>query len=295
LLGQRLLAKLLAIHANYLFAQGRDQEMAAQAREAVALGTANGGFEGETFGTFVLGRVLQDLEEKREAGAMWQRTIQLIRLYQAEHPESELLHEAHWMAHNWLRGTALHFGDHTGSRTFMVQALQICQALGKRWGELYCLTRLAGIDFFLYDFAAAEAGFAAALDLARTLNYRWADRARDRRRLVARHPWRRRPGGGAQSLRAVQGAGEGLCARQPVAADPGAGGGARAGAIGSRGPPGSAARDRRGHPRAASARRATPPAMRSTCCYTSARICAASTSRGSVSGRPICAGWHPPR
>ena len=31
---------------------------------------------------------------------------------------------------------------------------------------------LAGIDFFLYDFAAAEAGFAAALDLARTLNYR---------------------------------------------------------------------------------------------------------------------------
>ena len=31
---------------------------------------------------------------------------------------------------------------------------------------------LAGIDFFLYDFAAAEAGFAAALDLARTLNCR---------------------------------------------------------------------------------------------------------------------------
>src|SRR5262249_12758323 len=81
LLGQRLLAKLLAIHANYLFAHGRDEEMAAQAREAVALGTECGGFEGEIFGTFVLGRVLQDLEQKREAEQMWQRTIQLVRRY----------------------------------------------------------------------------------------------------------------------------------------------------------------------------------------------------------------------
>jgi tetratricopeptide (TPR) repeat protein len=54
----------------------------------------------------------------------------------------------------------------------MVQALQICQSLGKQRGELYCLADLAGLDFYLYDFAAAEAGFEAALSLARTLNYR---------------------------------------------------------------------------------------------------------------------------
>ena len=144
--------------------------MAAEAREAVALGTACGGFEGETFGTFVLGRVLQDLEQKREAREMWQRTLQLIHLYQPAQPESELLHEVHWMAHFFLRGSALHFGDYHGSRTYMVQALQRCQMLGKRWGELYCLNALAGSDFFLYDVAAAEAGFEAALDLARTLN-----------------------------------------------------------------------------------------------------------------------------
>ena len=95
----------------------------------------SGGVEGETFGTFVLGRALQDLEQKREAGELWQRTIQLVRRYQPEHPESELLHEAHWMAHNFLRGSALHFGDYTGSRTYMVQALQICQTLGKRRGR----------------------------------------------------------------------------------------------------------------------------------------------------------------
>jgi tetratricopeptide (TPR) repeat protein len=68
------------------------------------------------------------------------------------------------MAHNGLRGTALHFGDYAGSRTHMVQALQICQTLGKRQGELLSLFRLAQTNFFLYDFAAAEAGFAAALE-----------------------------------------------------------------------------------------------------------------------------------
>ena len=49
------------------------------------------------------------------------------------------------------------------------------------------------------------------------------------------------------------------------------------------------ARSSRGSGRGASARRATPPATCSTCCCTWARICAVPTSRGSASGRPICA------
>jgi len=169
---QHLLAKLLALYANALFAQGRDQEMLVLAQDAVDLGVATGGFEGETFGTFVLGRVRQDLDQKAEARALWLHTITLARHYQQAHPENELLREAHWMAHNWLRGSALHFGDHQGSRNHMVQALQLCQAWGKRSGELFCLVALAGIDFLLYDFAAAAAGFTAALDLAQQLHYR---------------------------------------------------------------------------------------------------------------------------
>jgi len=172
LFARRLLAKLLALYANTLFAQGRDQEMLALAQEAIHLGAATGGFEGETFGTFVLGRVRQDLDQKAEARTLWLHTITLACRYQQAHPENELLREAHWMAHNWLRGSALHFGDHQGSRGHMVQALQLCRAWGKRSGELFCLVALAGIDFFLYDFAAAAAGFTAALDLAQQLHYR---------------------------------------------------------------------------------------------------------------------------
>ena len=175
LLGTRLLAKLLALHANYLFAQGRDEEMAAQAREAMQLGANSGGFEGEILGSYVLGRVLQDAHQKREAQALWEQTIQLVQRYQPQQPENELLHELHWMAHIMLRGSALHFGDYVGCRAHIVEALRICQTLGKQRGELTCLSCLGEINFFLYDFAAAEADFRAELALGRSLGYRLSE------------------------------------------------------------------------------------------------------------------------
>jgi WD40 repeat protein/predicted ATPase/DNA-binding SARP family transcriptional activator len=172
LLGTRLLAKLLALHANYLFAQGHDEEMAAQAREAMQLGAASGGFDGEILGRYVLGRVLQDAGQKREAQTLWEETLQLIQRYQPQQPENELLYELHWMAHIMLRGSALHFGDYAGCRAHIVEALRICQTLGKRRGELTCLSCLGEINFFLYDFAAAEADYWAELTLGCSLGYR---------------------------------------------------------------------------------------------------------------------------
>jgi hypothetical protein len=170
-LRHRLLAKLLAIHADLLFARGHDEEMAAQAQEAIDLGAASGGVEGEALGTFVLGRVAQDAEQRRKAGDLWRRAIQLVNAYLPTHPACELLHEVNWMAHNWLRGNALGFGDYANSRTYISQARQICRTLGKRRGELFCLVDMAQLDFLLFDVAAAEVDFTAALDLARTLNY----------------------------------------------------------------------------------------------------------------------------
>ena len=174
-MGTRLLAKLLALHANCLFAQGHDEEMAAQAREAMQLGAASGGFEGEILGTYVLGRVLQDAEQKREAQTLWEQALQLIGRHQPQQPENELLHELHWMAHIMLRGSALHFGDYAGCRAHIVEALRICQTLGKQRGELTCLSCLGEINFFLYDFAAAEADYQAELALGRSLGYRLSE------------------------------------------------------------------------------------------------------------------------
>ncbi|MEZ4862433.1 MAG: BTAD domain-containing putative transcriptional regulator [Caldilineaceae bacterium] len=172
LLRQRLLAKVLAIHASFLYVHGRNEEMAAQAREAIELGRASGEVAGETFGTFVLGRAAQEAGQLAEATALWQQTIKLVHRYQPTHPESDLLHDVHWMALNALRINAIRFGDYAGSRAYLMQALQVCQALGKRQGELLSLSRLAQTNFLLYDFTAAETGWNATLDLARRLGYR---------------------------------------------------------------------------------------------------------------------------
>ncbi|MCB0186713.1 MAG: hypothetical protein KDE31_20745, partial [Caldilineaceae bacterium] len=172
LLGTQLLAKVLALHANYLFAQGHDAAMAAEAREAIELGVASGGFEGEILGSYVLGRVLQDADQKREAQVLWKQTLQLIQRYQPQQPQNELLHEVQWMTHMMLRGSALHFGDYGGSRAYMVQALQLAQRLGKRRCELISLSFLGQTDVFLFDFVRAAPSLVAAIDLARALGYR---------------------------------------------------------------------------------------------------------------------------
>ena len=91
---QQMLSKLLAISANYLFAQGQNERMAAQAEEAIALGMASGSAVGETLGTFVLGRALQELGQRAASGAAWERTIQLAERYQNDSDEGELLCEA---------------------------------------------------------------------------------------------------------------------------------------------------------------------------------------------------------
>ncbi|MCX6047064.1 MAG: NB-ARC domain-containing protein [Chloroflexi bacterium] len=173
--GERVLGKLLALYANMLFAQGKDEEMAAQAREAIALGVASGGVEGETFGSFVLGRALQELDQVRAAGALWQKTIQLARTYQTDHPDRELLREAELLALHWLRGYALHFDDFAGGRAYLVEALQLCQALGKQQGELMCNVGLAWTNFRMGDYPAAEQGFRESLHLAGVLGYTFAE------------------------------------------------------------------------------------------------------------------------
>ena len=173
--GEQALSKLLAIHANYLFAQGQDETMAAEAREAVTLGETSAGVEGETFGAFVLGRVLQELNLRPESAAAWEKTIALARAYQPKRPDSELLYEAEWMALNWLRGYALHFNDFAKSRTYIDEALQLCQTLGKQRGELFCSADRAWLHFFRCDFAAASQGFSETLHLADALDYAWGE------------------------------------------------------------------------------------------------------------------------
>jgi predicted ATPase len=153
---QRGLSTLLAIDADLHWSHIPYEQLAALAREAISLGAASDGVEGETLGYFVLGRALQELGQRREAHAMWERTIQLARTYQQRDPESELLPKAEWMAYIWLFGSSLFFEDYAGGRACVVEALRICQSLGKLRGEMFCLNSLATADFYMGDHAAAR-------------------------------------------------------------------------------------------------------------------------------------------
>jgi predicted ATPase/DNA-binding SARP family transcriptional activator len=172
---QRGLSTLLAIHANHLFSNVPYDEMAAEAREAIRLGAASQGLEGETLGHYVLGRAQQELGQQREARVMWERTIQLARTYQPLDPESELLHEAEWLANIWLFGSSLFFEDYGGGRACVVEALRISQSLHKRRAELFSLASLAMIDFYMGDDLSARQRYEQVLLLARALSDPWAE------------------------------------------------------------------------------------------------------------------------
>jgi predicted ATPase len=171
----RGLSLLLAIHANHLIGQGPYERMAAQAREAMRLGAASGGVEGETCGAFVLGRALQELGQQREACMMWERTIELARRYQPHHASSELLREMEWLAYVWLCSMLLFFGDYAGGRACVLEALRICQTLRKRRGEMGCLSSLALVEFYTGDEVAARQWYEQVLPLVRALDDRWLE------------------------------------------------------------------------------------------------------------------------
>lgn len=172
LVAQQLLAKLLAIHAEMFFNQRLDEEIAEEAREAIALGAACGGVEGEVLGMFVSGRALQDVEQHQAAGDQWRQSLQLYERYQPDHSQSEVLHEAYWLSLTFLWGNALHLGDHPHSRAYLTQALQHARRLGKRRAELQTLYSLAKTDYLLFNFACAEPSYREVLDLSLGVGFR---------------------------------------------------------------------------------------------------------------------------
>lgn len=169
---ERGLSLLLALHANQLFSHGSYDLMAAQAREAMSLGAASGGAEGETFGSYVLGRAFQELGQRRDARMMWERTIELARTYQPRHASGEILYEAEWLAYIWLVGVALLCGDYAGGRACVLEALRLCRSLRKRRGELVCLSDLAMIDYYTGDDMAARQRYEQVLPLTQAVGDR---------------------------------------------------------------------------------------------------------------------------
>lgn len=172
---RRALSVLLAIHANHLFSHVPYDQMADQAREAMQLGAASGSLAGEAIGSYVLGRALKELGRQREAQSLWEQTIALAKAEQHQGGAAEILHEAELLAYWWQFGAFLFFNDYAAGRACVEAAVQLCQALRKRRGELFSLSSLAMIDFYTGDDVSAQRRYEQVIALARALDDRWAE------------------------------------------------------------------------------------------------------------------------
>jgi hypothetical protein len=112
---QRLLSKLLALRAYLLIKRVNHPQTIPLAQQAIALGQACGGVEGETMGQLAWGYALSRQARYAEARSHLEQAIQLAQQHQ--HPLAdglasfELLYEAELMAYNLLSETRIAVGQ----------------------------------------------------------------------------------------------------------------------------------------------------------------------------------------
>lgn len=171
--GQRVRSKLLAFQARGLNFQSAPEASLPLARQAVELGLASGGVEGEALGLLAWGRALADTGQLLEARPLFERVVQLAQSATQRGDGQELFSDIAWRAEHGLGLVALMCDDYAEARSRFSQARQLCQARESLIGEINCLYRLAAIAINIGDYAAARRDSEQTLRLARALSYPW--------------------------------------------------------------------------------------------------------------------------
>jgi tetratricopeptide (TPR) repeat protein len=184
---QRVLSKLLAFQAMGLNLQSVYEAALPLARQAVDLGQASGGLEGEAMGALVWGEVLARRGQPLEARPVFERALRQARSASHSHSPLEALSETEWRAELWLGIVAQLLDDYAEARGRVAHALRICQARASLVGEINCLHRLATIAISVGDYVGARHDSEQALQLARALSYRWGEGVAQRRLGEALH------------------------------------------------------------------------------------------------------------
>jgi predicted ATPase len=172
---QRLASKLLALYASALISRSKYDQSAKVAEQAVELGRTSEGLEGEAIGLFVWGQALYWKGQRLEARARMEQALLLIDSIRTKHTLTEALHFVEWHAHVWLRGIFLSLGEYDSARNHGTRALQICQALGSRFGEVHSLCNLADVAREVRDLPVARQNYERALSLIPAVGYRWGE------------------------------------------------------------------------------------------------------------------------
>jgi predicted ATPase/DNA-binding SARP family transcriptional activator len=162
-------SKLLALHATSLVVQGKLSDVAEIARQAIALGQAHAGSEGETLGTIALAQAIAHAHRFAEARVLFEEALQLVQRYQSQSPTGEVLAEAELTAYEYLAILAHEVEGFQASRAYLGQSLQLCQRLGKEVSEQEGHYALALLAYWSGEYETAQHEYSAALRLAQRL------------------------------------------------------------------------------------------------------------------------------
>jgi tetratricopeptide (TPR) repeat protein len=108
---QRLESKLRAAQANLMSQQGRYDQALLAAQQAITLGQASRGAEGESIGHLRYGQALFRKGQYEDARTHFECALQRLHSYQSEYPDSEPLRDAEWETYLWLGAVARSQGN----------------------------------------------------------------------------------------------------------------------------------------------------------------------------------------
>jgi tetratricopeptide (TPR) repeat protein len=163
---QQILSRFLALQAGGLVAQGRVDEVQQLAQQAVALGAANDGWEGESFGYLAWGQSCYRQGKLAEAQQHFGQALTLARRYRSLLPALTLLNDVEATALIWLAGIAKDEGALPQAYDYLMAALQLCQTLGNVRSETRVRFNLASLAWVKRDYPTARQVYEQTLAMA---------------------------------------------------------------------------------------------------------------------------------
>ena len=163
---QQILSRFLALQAGGLVAQGRVDEVQHLAQQAIALGAANDGWEGESFGYLAWGQSCYRQGKLAEAQQHFGQALTLARRYRPLLPALTLLNDVEATALIWLAGIAKDEGALPQAYDYLMAALQLCQMLGNVRGETRVRFNLASLAWVKRDYPTARQVYEQTLAMA---------------------------------------------------------------------------------------------------------------------------------
>jgi tetratricopeptide (TPR) repeat protein len=139
------------------------------AQHAVALGAANDGWEGESFGYLAWGQSCYRQGKLAEAQQHFGQALTLARRYRSLLPALTLLNDVEATALIWLAGIAKDEGALPQAYDYLMAALQLCQTLGNVRSETRVRFNLASLAWVKRDYPTARQAYEQTLAMAQQI------------------------------------------------------------------------------------------------------------------------------